>query len=51
MEIDEVREPNLEDPDWRFPLLEWMVEDKLPSNKTEARRIARRAKSFKLING
>jgi hypothetical protein len=32
--------PHLEDPDWRFPILEWLVEGKLPSDQTEARRIA-----------
>jgi hypothetical protein len=42
---------NLEDPDWRFPILEWLVEGKLPSDQTEARCIARRAKAFVLIDG
>jgi hypothetical protein len=46
MAIDELPEVNLEDPDWRFPNLEWLVEGKLPSNHTEDRRIARRAKAF-----
>jgi ribonuclease HI len=41
MAIDQPPEVNLEDPDWRFPILEWLVEGKLPSNQTEARRIAR----------
>jgi hypothetical protein len=26
MEIDQLSELNLEDPDWRFPILEWLVE-------------------------
>jgi ribonuclease HI len=30
MEIDKPPEPNLEDPDWRFPILEWLVKGKLP---------------------
>jgi hypothetical protein len=50
MEIDQQLEPNLEDPDWRFPILEWLVEGKLPSDQTEVRRISRRAKAFVLIN-
>jgi hypothetical protein len=51
MAIDESPEVNLDDPDWRFPILEWLVEGKLPSDQTEARRIARRAKAFVIING
>jgi hypothetical protein len=50
MAIDEPPEVNLEDPDWRFPILEWLVEGKLPSDQTEARRIARRAKTFIIID-
>jgi hypothetical protein len=51
MAIDESPEANLEDPNWRFPILEWLVEGKLLSNQTEARRIARRAKAFVIIDG
>jgi ribonuclease HI len=51
MAIDEPPEVNLEDSDWRFPILEWLVEGKLPSDQTEARRIACRAKAFVLIDG
>jgi hypothetical protein len=51
MAIDEPPEVNLEDPDWCFPILEWLVEGKLPSDQTEARCIARRAKAFVLIDG
>jgi hypothetical protein len=50
MAIDKPPEVNLEDPDWRFPILEWLVEGKLPPDQTEARRIARRAKAFVLID-
>jgi ribonuclease HI len=50
MVIDQPPEVNLEDPDWRFPILKWLVEGKLPSDQTEARRIARRAKAFVLID-
>jgi hypothetical protein len=51
MAIDESPEANLEDPDWRFPILEWLVEGKLPSDQTEARRITRRTKAFVIIDG
>jgi hypothetical protein len=51
MAVDQPPELNLEDPDWRFPILEWLVEGKLPSDQMEARRIARRAKAFVLIDG
>jgi ribonuclease HI len=50
MAIDKPPKVNLEDPDWWFPILEWLVEGKLPPNQTEARRIAHRAKAFVLIN-
>jgi ribonuclease HI len=40
MAIDEPPEVNLEDLDWRFPILEWLVEGKLPSYQTEAQHIA-----------
>jgi hypothetical protein len=33
-----------------FPILEWLVEGKLPPDQTEARRIARRANAFVLID-
>jgi hypothetical protein len=51
MAIDEPPEVNLEDPDWRFPILKWLVEGKFPSNQTEARCIAHQAKAFVLIDG
>jgi hypothetical protein len=51
MAIDQPPEVNLEDPNWRFPILKWLVEGKLPSDQTEVRRIARRAKAFVLIDG
>jgi hypothetical protein len=49
MAIDQLPEPNLDDLDWRFPILEWLVEGKLPFDQKEARRIAHRAKAFVLI--
>jgi hypothetical protein len=51
MAIHQPPEVNLEDPDWCFPILEWLVKGKLPFNQMEARHIARRAKSFVLIDG
>jgi hypothetical protein len=51
MAIDQPPELNLEDLDWRFPILEWLVEGKLPPDQTTARLIARRAKVFVLIDG
>jgi hypothetical protein len=50
MAIDQPPEVNLEDPDWRFPILEWLVEGKIPSDQMEARRITCRSKAFILIN-
>jgi hypothetical protein len=41
MEINQPPELNLEDPYWSFPVLEWLVEGKLPSDQTEAHRITR----------
>jgi hypothetical protein len=34
MAIDQPPEVNLEDSDWRFSILEWLVERKLPSDQT-----------------
>jgi hypothetical protein len=50
MATDESPEVNLEDPDWRFPIHEFLVERKLPFDQTEARRIARHAKAFVIID-
>jgi hypothetical protein len=33
MAVDRPPEPNLEDPDWHFPILEWLVEGKLPPTR------------------
>jgi ribonuclease HI len=49
--IDQPPELNLKDLDWQFPILEWLVEGKLPTDQTEAWSIARRAKVFVLIDG
>ncbi|XP_012699990.1 uncharacterized protein LOC101782810 [Setaria italica] len=37
-------------PDWRASYLDYLIRETLPTNKTEAHRIARRAKSFVTIN-
>jgi hypothetical protein len=34
------------EPDWRIPYLDCLIQGELPSDNTEARRIARRAKTF-----
>ena len=36
----------LDQTDWRVPLLAYLLEEVLPPERTEARRIARRAKTF-----
>ncbi|XP_021303784.1 uncharacterized protein LOC110430432 [Sorghum bicolor] len=36
-------------PDWRYPLLQRLVDGTLPSDQAEARRVARRAKTFLLL--
>ena len=37
--------------DWKTPYLDYLLCEALPMDKTEARRLARRAKSFVLIEG
>jgi hypothetical protein len=37
--------------DWRDKYVAWMARGELPSDRAEARRIARMAKSFSLVNG
>ena len=37
--------------DWRMPYLDYLLHEVLPTDKTEARWLARRAKSFVLIEG
>ena len=46
MEVDEA--PTSQD--WRVQYLDWMIRGVLPSNRAQARRLARRAKSFVLID-
>jgi hypothetical protein len=37
--------------DWRAKYIAWMDQGELPSDRSEARSIARMAKSFTLVNG
>jgi hypothetical protein len=37
--------------DWRDKYIAWMDRGELPSDRSEARRIARMAKSFTLVDG
>ena len=46
MEIDEAPPPR----DWRTQYPDWMIRGVLPSNCAQGRRVARRAKSFILID-
>ena len=52
MELDEGR-GLASDPerDWKEPYLAYLLHDKLPADRTEARRLARRAKSYVLVDG
>jgi hypothetical protein len=44
-------EPAPSEVDWRDKYIAWMDQGELPSERSEARRIARMAKSFALIDG
>ena len=52
----EVMEVNAEPPqtdqnaDWRVPFLDWLDRGELPDDRTEARRLARRPKTYALYN-
>jgi hypothetical protein len=37
--------------DWRDKYIAWMSQGELPSDRSEAKRIARMAKSFALVDG
>ena len=37
--------------DWRKPYLDYLLHEALPTDKTEARWLARHAKSFVLVEG
>jgi hypothetical protein len=49
MEIDEQLDHD-DEPDWRIPYLARLVQGVLPPDQTQARRLARRAKSFVLLD-
>ena len=52
MELEEGPATELEPlVDWRVLYLDYLLHDTLPTDKTEARRLARRAKSFVLVEG
>jgi hypothetical protein len=44
-------EPAPSEVDWRDKYIAWIDRGELPSNRSEARRIAKMAKSFTLVNG
>jgi hypothetical protein len=44
-------EPATSEADWRDKYIAWMDRGELPSDRSEARRIARMAKSFTLVDG
>jgi hypothetical protein len=44
-------EPVRHTEDWRDKYIAWMDRGELPSDRSEARRIARMAKSFALVDG
>jgi triphosphoribosyl-dephospho-CoA synthetase len=54
-DVDEVEamdvEPAPSEVDWRNKYITWMDRGELPSDWSEARRIARMAKSFTLVDG
>ena len=50
LEEDPATEPDPLD-DWRTLYLDYLLHDTLPTDKTKARRLARRAKSFVLVEG
>ena len=52
MELDEEQVP-APDPagDWREPYINYLLQDTLPADRTEARRLARNAKSYVRVDG
>jgi hypothetical protein len=49
MQAEGSTSPTNPEPDWRIPYLDHLTQGDLPSDKIEARRIARRAKSFMIF--
>ena len=50
LEVDPTTELDPPD-DWRTLYIDYLLHDALPADKTEARRLARCAKSFVLVEG
>jgi hypothetical protein len=46
MQVEGSTPPSNLEPDWRVPYLDYLIRGDLPSDKIEARRIARRVKTF-----
>jgi len=51
MDIEPEPPASDDSPDWRYPLLQRLVDGTLPPDQAEARRVARRAKTFALLDG
>jgi hypothetical protein len=47
--VEEEQNGVMPDPNWQTPYLEYLLQGELPIDKTKARRLARRAKSFVLL--
>jgi ribonuclease HI len=47
--VEEEQNGDAPDPNWQAPYLEYLLRGELPIDKTKARRLARRAKSFVLL--
>ncbi|XP_021305566.1 uncharacterized protein LOC110431174 [Sorghum bicolor] len=51
MDIEPEPPASDDSPDWRYPLLQRLVDGILPPDQAEAKRVARRAKTFVLLDG
>jgi hypothetical protein len=49
MQVEDLTPPSDLEPDWRVSYLDYLIQGDLPSDKTEARWIARRAKTFVIM--
>jgi ribonuclease HI len=49
MQVEGLTPPSNLEPNWHVPYLDYLIRGDLPSDKTEARRIARRAKTFVIV--
>ena len=50
MEVNTKPPQTDQDVDWRIPFLDWLDRGELPRDRTEARRLTRRAKTYVLYN-